>query len=350
MKHSKTIVGILSFLVLTGCNGGMEPNCGCSNTSFGSSMNVDLPVDKDIPDIEIGQAITNYYYPATANISYDFTLSEFGENAFKTFRDEQTTKYNIFYCDRKIIEDVNDSQVYAADINKDGYRELITFAYSGDYDSVLVVYDAYNSRELLRKDFYKESIPGLCNPISEFFIYHYFFKIINNRLALIVYNGSRSDVNYDYAYFNYSPESGVTLELQNMYDIDHVSLLSVRESDNEANNHTDGDKKIYSLNKGVQYVIDYEVIRKPNADLNKVVDSFAGSPDKFPSQGTYVLYNDVPIERHSQNVTVVKGNNNTNGFGNYALKFTLPNNAEGKGIIKICYCGFSTCVYFKVVD
>ncbi len=341
MKHSKLFATVLSIFVLAGCNNPVESKSREPSSSDSSgTTSSDSSTPTLLPPINISK-VNN---PNNHSQSFNFTLEEFGEAVFNVAGSTERKGFDLIFDNKVIVEGVNINYIFGADINKDGYREIVT---TGDNGNSIVIYDAHNSRELINKNTNNEPIPGLANPMYKYIVYGYYYEIMNDHLVLVICNGMASRRIYDYAAINYSAESGVTFQLQNMYDIDHMTLTSFKEGETEVVPNTVEGKQVYSLKKGVKYTFDVEIIRKDNADLSKVLTAVSSDANNLPSDGVYIaLGNELAPETI---VKCISSPSKTNYFGTYTLELTLPEDVEEQSFLKIAYCGFCFQINYTVI-
>ena len=330
MKHSKAFIVFLSIFLLAGCN-----NPATSSSSEPSSASSIAP--EPLPAVDITNLKT---FPTIDRSEFNFALKEFGKEQFEVRKNQESRRLDVSFSGKTLIRDIGTDYFCASDANNDGYREL--FAFSNEDGYQMVIYDVHNSKELFRKDLFKEAVSGLANPIYKYIIYSYFYEIKDKKLALVVCNGMASRQVYDYAFVNYSAESGVTFQLQNMYDIDHMTLTGVKEGETAITPSSVQDKQVYSLKKGVKYIVDFEVIRKENPDLDKVIKGHSSNEKSFPANGLYpALGDELPPETVAKFVATPS---QTNYFGTYTLELTLPEDAANESYFKVAYCG----LYFQI--
>lgn len=326
MKHSKAFITVLSIFVLAGCNTNKESVGSISSTSDSNSDSAKQET------IDIG----NQYKPSTGSISnrnyaYEFKLPEFGDDLFEVkSAGSGQSGYHLTYKGKEIIDDVTSWFVFASDINNDGYREIVSRG-----SNKLAIYDVHNNTELFNKDINNEPIPGLYNPTYKYLVYAYSLTIHKSQIALVYGNGSASARTFDYAFINYSKENGVTFELQNMYDIDRFNLLSIE--DNNGAITASGDKT-FALAKNTKYTVKFDVTRKANPDLEKIMTNYASDAEHFQSSGIYIDLNNALAPT---NDFVLKAPNTDDYFGTYQMEFNSNRLTEANNTFKIAYCGFS---------
>lgn len=335
MKHSKGFIAFLSIFLLAGCNNHVTPSS--SEPSSASSIAPD-----PLPAVNISNIKT---FPTTDRSEFNFVLKEFGDEEFEVRRSQESRRLDVSFSSKTLIRDINTDYFCASDVNNDGYREL--FAFSNEDSYKMVIYDVHNSKELFRKDLYKEAANGLANPTYKYMVYSYFYEIKDEKLALVVCNGMASRQAYDYAFVSYSAESGITFQLQNMYDIDHMTLTGVKEGETAITPSSVQDRQVYSLKKGVKYTVDFEVIRKENPDLNKIITAYASNANSLPASGIYpALGDELPPETVAKITATPK---ETNYFGAYSLELTLPEDAANESYFKVAYCGLSFIINYNIV-
>jgi hypothetical protein len=335
MKHSKVFIVFLSIFLLTGCNNPVSPSS--SESSSASSI-----APEPLPAVDITNLKT---FPTSDRSEFNFALKEFGKEQFEVRKNQESRRLNVSFSGKTLIRDISTDYFCASDVNSDGYREL--FAFSNEDGYQMVIYDVHNSTELFRKDLFEEAADGLANPIYKYMVYSYYYEIKDKKLALVVCNGMASRQVYDYAFVSYSAESGVTFQLQNMYDIDHMALTSIKEGETAITPSIVQDKQVYSLKKGVKYAIDFEVIRKENPDLDKVIKGYSSNEKSFPANGIYPALGEALA---TENVAkIVATPSQTNYFGTYTLELTLPEDAANESYFKVAYCGLSFQINYTVI-
>lgn len=335
MKHSKVFIVFLSIFFLAGCNNPVTPSS--SESSSATSI-----APKPLPAVDITNLKT---FPTIDQTEFNFVLKEFGKEQFEVRTNQESRRLDVSFSGKTLIRDISTDYFCASDVNNDGYREL--FAFSNEDGYKMVIYDVHNSKELFRKDLFKEAANGLANPIYKYRVYSYYYEIKDKKLALVVCNGMANRQVYDYAFVNYSAESGVTFQLQNMYDIDHMALTSIKEGETAITPSIVQDKQVYSLKKGVKYTVDFEVIRKENPDLDKVIKAYSSNEKSFPASGIYPVLGDALA---TENVTkFVAAPSQTNYFGTYTLELTLPEDAANESYFKVAYCGLSFQLNYTVI-
>lgn len=340
MKHSKAFIALLSIFVLAGCNNPIESkSIKPSSSDSSSTSSSDSSAPTILPPIDISKVNNPYNHSQ----SFNFTLEEFGETVFNVAGSTERKGFDLIFDNEVIVEGVNIGYIFGADINKDGYREIVA---TGDRGNSIVIYDVHNSKHLHNKNTKYELIPGLANPMYEYIVYGYYYEIMNDHLVLVICNGMANRKIFDYATINYSVESGVTFQLQNMYDIDHMTLKSFKEGETEVAPNTVEGKQVYSLKKGVKYTFDFEIIRKENADLSKVLTAISSDENNFPLDGIYIALGDKLAPETI--VNCISSPRKTNYFGTYTFELTLPEDVEERSFLKIAYCDLEIIINFVV--
>lgn len=335
MKHSKLFATVLSIFVLAGCNNPVAPS---SSESISASSIAPEP----LPAVDITNLKT---FPTIDRSEFNFALKEFGKEQFEVRKNQESRRLNVSFSGKTLIRDISTDYFCASDVNSDGYREL--FAFSNEDGYKMVIYDVHNSKELFRKDLFEEAADGLANPIYKYMVYSYYYEIKDQKLALVVCNGMASRQVYDYAFVSYSAESGVTFQLQNMYDIDHMTLTSIKEGETVITPSIVQDKQVYSLKKGVKCTIDFEIIRKENPDLDKVIKAYNSNEKSLPANGIYPALGDALAPENVAKFVAIPSQ--TNYFGTYTLELTLPEDAANESFFKVTYCGLSFQINYTVI-
>lgn len=266
---------------------------------------------------------------------FEFKLPEFSPYVFKTVAvNNSIDDIELYFNNTKIIDGMNhESDIFASDINGDHYREIVCIT-----GKILVIYDVHNSYEMLNKDLSKDNVFYLENVGAP---YKYDLELYQEKLILKVWNGSRTDRNYDYAYFNYDTQFNfLSINLQNMYEIQEFGYDSIYKGEELIEREND----VYTLEKGVEYLFNFHITRKENADLSKVIEGFANTKEELPTSGIYVLINGQLQTESNVKIRCL----NDNGFGDYTLKLTLPDNASEQGQIYVGYAFMSFALAYKL--
>ena len=281
---------------------------------------------------------------ADDQVTRRFTLPEFESDAFEIRSVvEENNHYYELYRNNVLVLSHASYYMFASDLNKDGYREII-FLGGRRYNNV-VVYDIYNSKELLNFDLFDNKNPDVFKPSMEYWHYSFELELINNRVALLVFNGSKTTRNFDYAYFTYSPENGVKLELQNMYEIESFKFVSLIDANgNAVSKDNDG---YYGLKRDIQYKIAVDVKRKDNADLDKVIPAFDSDANNLPTSGIFMSIDGERV--HSLDFDFMYYQVNHSTFGTNRWQFTLNEHYADQGIIKMMFVGFNFTLNYKIV-
>lgn len=344
MKQFKTIISLLSMILLTSCASIVDSGTNQSSVNQPSSIINSGPestssavIEKPVftfeadKDIDLYQVLS-YLIP---DGEYEFTFPEFSSSVFKTVAVNSIYEIELYFNNTKIIANIDhETFIFASDINDDHYREIVCLN-----DKTLIIYDIHNNYEMFHKDLSKDEVSYLDNVGSP---YEYALELYQERLIFKVWNGSRSDITYDYGYFSYDKQfNSLSINLQNMYEIQEFGYDSIYNGEKLIERKND----LYSLEKGVEYLFNFHITRKDNADLNKVIEGFANTKEKLPSSGIYVLING---ELQSQTTAKIRCDNE-NGFGNYKLKLTLPNNVIQQGQIYVGYATLGFTINYQLV-
>ena len=356
MKRLKTVFPLLSFLLLVGCSS-QTPNSKVEDSSA-------KPVDSSVPDTALSISSTaqsqssaqNSSSSAASNVNrieadkdvhvdvnlaptekeYAFLLPEFGPTLFYVKKIENSIDYvELYYGNNRIIDSVEKNCLFVADINNDHYREIVCTA-----GQLLIVYDVHNNYEMLKKDLYTEETPYLNNaytPVA------YDLTIgPNNKISLLAWNDSRTDVYYDYAYFDYQSQFNfLGLYMQNMYDISEIGYDAIYKGEEEIHPVND----TYELQKGVRYTLKFHINRKEDADLSKVIEAYANTKETLPIGGVYAMINN---DRLPTNPNLRC--ENTNHFGYYTLTMTIPDTASDEGFIRGGYVNMDFRFNYRIVE
>ena len=271
MKNSKAILFILLPFILASC-GGKKANSFASTSkedSFSGEINVSSEatlssnpgeisssvVSSSTPSVEIKDVLL--YNRKTLTAGRLFQLEEFGDEFFTAVPHEDTSfSFYIYFGETKVLEEAP-FVLYASDINKDGYRELVYSdeeVIEGVSYPLIHVYDIKNAKELARFD---KTTFGT--------YYGHKLNLQNNHLILERIGGKFHQDVYDYAYFAYSNTKGVSLTFQNKFAIDSLSLVSIT-LNNAAMTLIEskkGDKgDYYELSANTRYLINIKMLKK----------------------------------------------------------------------------------------
>ena len=182
--------------------------------------------------------------------------------------------------------------------------------------------------------------------MSTYVYYTYIPKIFNNKLRIAVSDGMASNRIYDYIHINYASDKGVSLEYQNMYDIDKFELIGFKGVTNASGLYTETGMN-YFLRNGVEEEASFRIIRKENPDLSKVLTGLGNTADALPTQGINPFVDNELASGDSIKFTAPSSNN---GFGEYTLKVKLSGEINKKGTVKIVYCGLSFSFNYTIVS
>ena len=343
MKHFKYLISLLSLTTLVGCSNSQNIIENSISSSSDSAISQDVSSNNNTSATVFNELETICFgdlaYQQTSGITYSFKLFEFGESVFET---KNAPGYfgtvELYFNGQRIIEQMDYYIGYASDINNDGYREIIT-TYD---DSLLIVYDVHNNCELFKKDLNKEEVPSLNNGSTS-----YAYDVSMNAdktLRLTIWNGSKSNAYFDYAYFKYnSSKNSLEFELQNMYDIEDFSFLSMYQGEEQVF----ADKNnVYHIQKGVQYIITFQIIRKEDADLSKVMASFGYTSEQL-NGGVQARINGEYLDQMEMNYFC----ENNNGFGKYRAKFCLDNDKDyaNQGVVTVKRVNLGFAFNYQIV-
>ena len=346
MKHFKSTLALFSLAILLGCtanNAISSPNTTSSSQTSASKVPASSSVDGNKvyftgqTAIDIGKMISFLGSPYNSI----FILEEFGDKEFAASGVSGDNNHVDFYYDgQKIIEKMNNNICFASDVNNDGYREIITLL---DRD-ILIVYDAFNNREMFHKSLHYDELSSFYNPRI---LYSYQFWIYNEKLLLWIYDGSASQEVYDYAYLVFNSETNsLEVEPQNMFDLESMNFVSLYNGENMMNPDANG---VYTIQKGVRYTINILFNRKENADPNKIIETFSTSKNYLSQGGIYAKLSEYFLSPSME--SFVK-NSKGNGFDKFEIKFKLDAGTEysHEGELTIYYVGFSCSIKYKLAN
>jgi len=360
MKKVRTLLSLLSMSFLVGCANpikssspigytsgtGTDYYSTSSSESSSSSTPVSVSIFENnvyytgIGDIDIGTNISGLGM-SNGRRDVNFRFSEFGEKEFIAQPIENEKNYVRFWYDGTvIIEKMNYNVCFASDVNNDGYREIITLL---DRD-ILIVYDAFNNREMFHKSLHYDELSSFYNPGI---LYSYQFWIYNEKLLLWIYDGSASQEVYDYAYLVFNSETNsLEVEPQNMFDLESMNFVSLYNGENMMNPDANG---VYTIQKGVRYTINILFNRKENADPNKIIETFSTSKNYLSQGGIYAKLSEYFLSSSME--SFVK-NSKGNGFDKFEIKFKLDAGTEysPEGELTIYYVGFSCSIKYKLAN
>ena len=187
-----------------------------------------------------------------------FSLEEFKDT---TFTLKTTNGFNgaLFINDTEIESNLYTSPyIFASDINKDGYRELIFDRNNKDEETrgdYFVVYDVKNMKVLLDEVNTKE---------RSHYNYRFNYGLIEDRLTFYPYTGNYNENSIvDYGYLRYTEEKGAYFEWQNIFAITSIELVRFYINE-EGYPSIEPVNNVYTFHKGIKYSMEYKVNRTNN--------------------------------------------------------------------------------------
>lgn len=240
----------LFVLLLTGCE---EVNSSdvtpiSSNTPISSSSVTALPPIQ----------ITDVYN------EHEFTLEEFPDVKFKIGprvlnAEGNLYVYPLYVNDVRVTEQTIDRLLFAYDVNKDGYRDLVFNEKVTHYDSYINGFDVHNNKKMVNNLGKRQYNVGL--------------EIEGERLKAKAYMASTiSSVTFDYAELAYNDEKDLYFEWDNMYQFKEFKLNKITLNDNGktiVNPSINNNESIYNLIPNTDYVFE---ISAPREDNPKITD------------------------------------------------------------------------------
>ncbi len=245
MKKNIFILPLLAISVLSGCT---TPT---NAESSPLSSKQEEPKGERIEAEEVDNAFVR------------FTLPEFDGTFTTSYIQVSSRLPSLSYGDTVITEGAY-LEYYAADINGDGYRELIfeerliDKAEKGHY----VVYDIKNDKRLFDQKNMTEQRYG--------YLVKYYLEceVIDEHLVFKAFDGKSPDKPIDYAHIRWSEKKGCYLELENPYDIKSIVLEGIYTTVGSTKLHLDGGRKedgeaidLYYLEKDTSYEMKITVVR-----------------------------------------------------------------------------------------
>ena len=197
------------------------------------------------------------------SILYDASVSENTSFLMDEFQGTFSVNQNNLYLDEdKILNFEEATKLYASDINKDGYREIVYETKNGT-EHKFVIYDIKHSR-YLHNDY-----------VSSLGIRHYDFALDykdNELIVKMLEPGMTDDVYMmDYGHFGYKGDGTIGVEWENIYDIYYnqsgLKIVDVFEADGETPVLT-GDGH-YLFNSNTSYIVQIALNRYPWSELGE---------------------------------------------------------------------------------
>lgn len=245
MKKNIFILPLLAISVLSGCT----PPSNVESSPLSSKQ--EDPKGERIEAEEVDNAFVR------------FTLTEF-DGTFTTSNIQVSIRLpSLSYGDRVITEGAS-LEYYAADINGDGFRELV-FEEKLELETKphYVVYDVKNDKRLFDQKNMTEQRYG-------YFVKYYLeCGILDGHIAFKVFASESMDEQpIDYAHIRWSEKKGCYLELENPYDIKSIVLEGIYTTVGSTKLHLDGGRKedgeaidLYYLEKDTSYEMKITVVR-----------------------------------------------------------------------------------------
>ena len=244
-------------MTLSGCTvDPTQPGSHYVNLSSISSETTEhiYPVDPTLDDIFVF-SVAQSSQKRDEDGNPIFLLKEFKDITF-TIKQSNGSKREL-YANETLIEDnlYPAIEIYASDINNDGYREIVFDRNERDGESrgdYFVVYDVKNGKVLLDEANTKE---------RSHYNYRFNYGLLENKLTFYPYLGNYSESSIvDYGYLKYSEEKGPYFAYQNIFAITSIELVKFYINDTDkaevlpVNN-------VYTFKVGTKYCMEYKVNR-----------------------------------------------------------------------------------------
>lgn len=208
--------------------------------------------------------------PDDAKIFDNDSLYDFSSFYLEEFESELTLqdKHYVYLGSEKLLLRDFPFTLFAADINHDGYRELLyeTMTGSASTTHTIAIYDLYHRKELFKSN---EQRFGSR--------YMHRFGLVNNQLMINLCPLSEP-MNANFSMFDYSPivlneENDLIFSWQNKYGIESLMLVSITSDDEtETINVTKiDDQDVYKLSASTPY--------RFTIKMNKVLGAISDYPE-----------------------------------------------------------------------
>lgn len=246
------LVTLPVLMVLTGCT--VDPTQPGSHTPNQSTIPDErteciYPIDPTRADIIAYDKSTN---------QGEFSLEEFKDVAFK-FESSNGSGGKIYVNNIVIEEDMATSlYIFASDINRDGYRELIYDRNEREGESrgnYFVVYDVKNMKVLFDE---------VNTRVGSYAFYRFNYGMVEDKLTFYPYIGNYSENSIvDYGYLRYTEEKGAYFEWQNIFAITSIELVRFYINE-EGYPSIEPVNNVYTFHKGIKCSMEYKVNRTNN--------------------------------------------------------------------------------------
>ena len=242
-------------LLMTSC--GETSNSISSNSSdFSSSSNISSTNGlKDLSAVQIKDVYNDH----------EFKLEEFPDVTFRigprALNEEGSLYVHPLYVnDVRITEDTIDRLLFAYDVNKDGYRDLVfseNIKEGNKKTTHINGFDVRNMKKMENKLGFKQ--------------YRMDLEIEEGRLRTRAYTASTiSGVTFDYAELAYTEEKGLYFVWDNMYQFKDFKLDKITlDDDNKTlvNPVINENGVNYTLNANVDYIFEIAAPREENPKI-----------------------------------------------------------------------------------
>ena len=248
---------------------------GCANNPNTSNGGKEI-----LPDIlahTIGQ------HNVAGNPTEDtFTLPEFKNSTFKVSKMKDSVYDEIYVDDTLICDYLNagSRNIFATDVNRDGYREILFERKSRDTDKrknqKFVVYDVKNKKLLLDE-------ADIGNIDKRYPEYTFSYELLNGRVTFTPYLGNYSENSVvDHGYLTYSSDKGCYFEWENYRGVKDISLtkftkIEEDKSETELQPSKINGKDVYEFSLASQYYMEVKL-------------NYLDSTKECPWNGTFLSF------------------------------------------------------------
>lgn len=194
---------------------------------------------------------------------HEFTLEEFPDTTFRIgpriLNDEGTLYvYPLYVNDVRVTKNTIDRLLFAYDVNKDGYRDLVfseRIGENGSKASRISAFDAFNMKRMEDKSWQNQ--------------YHMDLVIKDDCLKARAYMASTtSSVTFDYADIFYSEQRGLSFIWDNMYQFKRFELNKITLDDEDKTLvKADEFSGIYNLKVNTDYIFYIGAPREENPTI-----------------------------------------------------------------------------------
>ena len=216
-----------------------------------------LPVEPEINDIiALGRGKEGNQKDKDGNEI--FTLDEFKDVTF-TLKTSNGSNGALFVNNTEIESSLFTSMyIFASDINRDGYRELIYDRNEREGESrgnYFVVYDVKNMKVLFDE---------VNTRVGSYAFYRFNYGMVEEKLTFYPYIGNYSENSIvDYGYLRYTEEKGAYFEWQNIFAITSIELVRFY-INKEGYPSIEPVNNVYTFHKGIKCSMEYKVNRTNN--------------------------------------------------------------------------------------